>query len=109
MDHEVGEKSNFSFSNGKPITDVRDVDFEYIIESTFGVCPECGVQLGKKQTFKIIKLIAINNGEHFVGYSDKKHTLKIDKKDIPKEHIKQKEEIKNGLSNSNRSINSQDW
>ena len=85
MNYKVGDKTKFSFSKGELITEVKDVDFEYIIESTFGVCPKCGEQLGKKQTFKIIKMISINNGEHFVGHSDKGHTLKIDKKDIPKE------------------------
>ena len=85
MNLKVGDKSKFSFSRGELITDVKDVNFEYIIESTFGVCPKCGEQLGKKQTFKIIKLVSISNGKHFVGYSDKGHTLKIDKKDIPKE------------------------
>lgn len=87
MNYKIGDKSKFSFSKGQPITDVRDISFEFIIESTFGVCPKCGEQLGKKQTFRIIKLVSINNGEHFVGYSDKGHTLKIDKKDISKELI----------------------
>jgi len=87
VNHKIGDKSKFSFAMGKIITDVKNVDFEFTIESTFGVCPECGVQLGKKQTFRIIELISISNGEHFIGYSDKGHTLKIDKKDIPKKYI----------------------
>jgi len=88
MDYKkVGDKSKFSFARGKPITDVRDVKFKYIIESTFGVCPKCGEQLGKKQTFKIVKLISIDNGKHFVGYSDQGHTLKIDKGNIPKKYL----------------------
>ncbi len=86
MNLKVGDKSKFSFSKGEIITDVKDVDFEYVVESTFGVCPACGHQLGKRQTFKITKLISINTGEYFVGYSDKGHTLRIDKKDISKEN-----------------------
>jgi len=89
MNLKVGDKSKFSFSKGEPITDTKDVDFEFIIESTFGVCPKCGEQLGKRQTFRIIKLISIADDKHFVGYSDNGHTLKIKKENIPKEYIKQ--------------------
>ena len=87
MNLKIGDKSKFSFARGKPITDVQDVDFPFIIESTFGVCPECGHQLGKRQTFKIIKLVSINNGEHFVGYSNMGHTLKIPKENIPEKYL----------------------
>ena len=88
MNLKIGDKSKFSFSKGETITDiVDDTDFEYIVESNFGVCPECGHQLSKRQTFKIVKLIVIGNKKHFVGYSDKGHTLKIPKKIIPKELV----------------------
>ena len=83
MNHKIGDKSKFSFSKGQPITDVKNVSFKFTIESSFGVCPKCGHQLAKRQTFKIVELVSINNGEHFVGYSDKGHTLKIDKENIP--------------------------
>ena len=87
VNHKIGDKSKFSFAKGKIITYVKNVDFEFIIESTFGVCPECGVQLGKKQTFRIIELISISNGEHFIGYSDKGHTLKVPIENIPGKYI----------------------
>jgi len=91
MNHKIGDKSKFSFSKRETITDIKDVDFEHIIESTFGVCPKCGEQLGKKQTFRIIKLISIANGKHFVGYSDKGHTLKIEKENIPNQVLERLE------------------
>jgi len=87
MNHKIGDKSKFAFAMGKIITDAQNVDFEFTIESTFGVCPECGVQLGKKQTFRIIELISISNGEHFIGYSDKGHTLKVPIGNIPGKYI----------------------
>ena len=86
MNYEIEDKSKFAFGN--IITDAKaNIDFEYIEESQIGVCPYCGKALGKKQIFKIIELISIDNGKHFVGYSDKGHTLKIDKKYIPKNLI----------------------
>ena len=77
MHHKVGDISKFAFAKGKVITDVQKANFKYIEEHTFGVCPKCGEQLAKKQTFKIIELVSINNGEHYVGYSDQGHTLRI--------------------------------
>jgi ssDNA-binding Zn-finger/Zn-ribbon topoisomerase 1 len=87
MSQKIGDKTKFTFAKEKKITDIKNVDFEYIIESTFGVCPNCGHQLGKRQTFKIIKLVIIGNKEYFVGYSNKGHTLKLEKENIPEELI----------------------
>ena len=57
MHHKVGDISKFAFAKGKVITDVQKANFKYIEEHTFGVCPKCGEQLAKKQTFKIIELV----------------------------------------------------
>ncbi len=87
MRFQKGDKSKFSFAFGKEISDSKEVDFNLTIASTRGVCPNCGIQLGQEQTFKIVELISIDNGKHFVGYSDKGHTLKIDISNIPEQYI----------------------
>ena len=89
MNLKIGDKSKFSFAKDKTITDVKNVNFKYEIISGFGVCPHCGHSLNKKQIVKIEKLLIIGNNEYFVGYSDKGHTLKIDKKNIPEYYIKE--------------------
>jgi len=91
MHHKVGDISKFAFATGKKITAVKNVDFEYIEEHTFGICPKCGEQLSKRQTFKIIELVSINNGEHYIGYSDQGHTLRILKEYIDALKEKQKQ------------------
>lgn len=89
MNHNVGDKSKFAFAKDKIITDVQKVDFKYVEEHNFGVCPECGHQLAKRQTFRIVELVSINNGEHYVGYSDQGHTLRILKEYIDELREKQ--------------------
>jgi len=91
MNHKIGDISKFAFAKGKPITDVQKVNFKYIEEHNFGVCPKCGEQLSKRQTFKIVELASINNGEHYVGYSDQGHTLRILKEYIDELKEKQKQ------------------
>ena len=71
---------------GKTISDIQDVDFEYTINSVNGNCPNCGFLLDSSNTVRITKLLSIDNAKHYVGYSDEGHTLRIDKKDVPKEN-----------------------
>ena len=94
MNHKIGDKSKFAFAMGKIITDIQKTDFQYIEEHTFGVCPKCGEQLSKRQTFKIVELASINNGEHYVGYSDQGHTLRILKEYIDELREKQTKKTK---------------
>lgn len=84
--YKVGDKTKFSFAMGKTISNVQDVDFEYNIKSIIGNCPYCGKLLDSSKKVRITKLISIDNSKYYVGYSDQGHTLKIDKKDIPKEN-----------------------
>lgn len=83
MNYKKGDKTKFSFSKNETITDIKDVDFEWINESVFCTCPNCGKKIKKTQIFNIRKLIVIENGKHYIGISDNEYILKIDKKDIP--------------------------
>jgi len=85
MGYKIGDKSKFSFAMGKIITDVKNVDFEYTIKSIFGNCPHCGKLLDSSEKVRITRLLSIDDAKYYIGYSDKGHTLKMEKEDIPKE------------------------
>ena len=83
MGYKIGDKSKFAFAKGEPITNIQDVDFEYIMESIFVTCPQCGWVLGEKKPVRIKNLVSISDGNYYVGYSNENLTLKLQKKDIP--------------------------
>ena len=86
MDYKIGDISKFPFAMRKTINNVQKVDFEYTSKSIHGNCPNCGFALGADKVLRIVKLISIDNSKHYIGYSDKGHTLKIPKNQIPKEN-----------------------
>lgn len=84
--YKIGDKTKFAFAMGKTISDVQDVDFEYTINSVIGRCTNCGELLINNKAVRITKLISIDDAKHYVGYSDERHTLKLDREDIPKKN-----------------------
>ena len=88
MNYKIGDKSKFSFAMGKAVSNIQNVDFEYTIKSIIGVCPNCGEKLGTSTIVRIVKLLSIDDAKHYIGYSRNGHTLKLEKEDIPKEHLK---------------------
>jgi len=78
--YQINDKSKFSF--GKKITDVKDLDFQFTETYNNGICQNCGFESTNKITYHIIKLLEIDEGKYYVGYSDKGHILQIDAEKI---------------------------